>query len=209
MADYEVIQDSEVEPGAPLLSSLGFRFRDNPIAIAQGAAGSPRIVSDALEDGAFTVSKIATTGDVVAGGSTAFTLLSGGTSGGGLDPWGTDNTSYWSPSVDVVHRYSFVRGRSMSVVIRSGGSIRCRSRAGRTSGGGDFEHRVLRNFSTQATWSDSSTDDNRTVDVTVEPYDIITFQLRAGSSTVNWRDVEIQTTSETTGRLKVIPIGGV
>jgi len=41
--DYLVINDSEVEPGAPLLSSLGVRWRDNAIAIAQGASGAPRI----------------------------------------------------------------------------------------------------------------------------------------------------------------------
>ena len=46
--DYLVINDSEVEPGAPLLSSLGVRWRDNAIAIAQGASGAPRIENDAL-----------------------------------------------------------------------------------------------------------------------------------------------------------------
>ena len=46
--DYLVIDDSEVEPGAPILSSLGVRWRDNAIAIAQGASGAPRIENDAL-----------------------------------------------------------------------------------------------------------------------------------------------------------------
>ena len=46
--DYLIINDSEVEPGAPILSSLGVRWRDNAIAIAQGASGAPRIENDAL-----------------------------------------------------------------------------------------------------------------------------------------------------------------
>lgn len=59
MADYEVILDAELEPGAPITSSIGFRFRDNPVAIAEGAAGAPRVSSGALEDASVTSAKIA------------------------------------------------------------------------------------------------------------------------------------------------------
>lgn len=41
MADYIVINDVEVEPEAPIISSLGVRWRDNAIAIAEGADGAP------------------------------------------------------------------------------------------------------------------------------------------------------------------------
>ena len=43
MADWRVIDDDEVEPDAPLTSSLAFAWRDNPIAIAEGAPGAPRL----------------------------------------------------------------------------------------------------------------------------------------------------------------------
>ena len=66
--DYLIINDSEVEPGAPILSSLGVRWRDNAIAIAQGAPGAPRIdglqnpavLTGGIANGAVTQSKVAT-----------------------------------------------------------------------------------------------------------------------------------------------------
>lgn len=50
MADYRTIADSEVDPDAPLTSSLGYAWRDNPIAIAEGATGAPRIEDSALSN---------------------------------------------------------------------------------------------------------------------------------------------------------------
>lgn len=48
MADYRTIADAEVDPDAPLTSSLGYAWRDNPIAIAEGATGAPRISDAAM-----------------------------------------------------------------------------------------------------------------------------------------------------------------
>lgn len=48
MPDYRVIADSEVQPDAPVTSSLGFALRDNPAAIAQGADGAPKVRSEGL-----------------------------------------------------------------------------------------------------------------------------------------------------------------
>ena len=48
MPDYRVIADSEVQPDAPVTSSLGFALRDNPAAIAEGAPGAPKVRSEAL-----------------------------------------------------------------------------------------------------------------------------------------------------------------
>jgi len=58
MPEYQEILDSEVQPEAPLTSSLGVRFRDNPMAVWEGAAGAPRIQTDALSDSAVTQGKI-------------------------------------------------------------------------------------------------------------------------------------------------------
>ena len=48
MPDYRVVADSEVQPDAPVTSSLGFALRDNPAAIAQGALNAPKVRSEGL-----------------------------------------------------------------------------------------------------------------------------------------------------------------
>lgn len=51
MADYTAIQNDSIEPDAPVLSRIGFALRDNPIAIAEGAPGAPRIQQGAMATG--------------------------------------------------------------------------------------------------------------------------------------------------------------
>lgn len=48
MADWTNITDSQVDPDAPLTSELAYAWRDNPVAIAEGAVGAPRIAPGAL-----------------------------------------------------------------------------------------------------------------------------------------------------------------
>lgn len=48
MADYIAQPDTAVDPDAPVTSDLMYALRDNPIAIAEGAAGAPRIADAAL-----------------------------------------------------------------------------------------------------------------------------------------------------------------
>ena len=43
MADWATITDTQVDPDAPLTSGLGYALRDNPIAIAEGSTGAPKI----------------------------------------------------------------------------------------------------------------------------------------------------------------------
>ena len=45
MADWLNITDTQVDPDAPLTSQLAYGWRDNPIAIAEGAAGAPYVQS--------------------------------------------------------------------------------------------------------------------------------------------------------------------
>jgi len=49
MADWTTIPDSSVEPGKPIRSIDGLALRDNPVAIAEGAVGAPRIVGRAAK----------------------------------------------------------------------------------------------------------------------------------------------------------------
>ena len=43
MTSYITITDAETDPEAPLTATLAKKWRDNPIAITEGAAGAPRI----------------------------------------------------------------------------------------------------------------------------------------------------------------------
>lgn len=43
MADWTNITDTAVDPDAPLTSQLAYAWRDNPIAMGEGAAGAPYV----------------------------------------------------------------------------------------------------------------------------------------------------------------------
>ena len=58
MADYVSIQNENLEPGAPWISATAFALRDNPVAIAEGAAGAPRIQAGGIGTGAVTNAKV-------------------------------------------------------------------------------------------------------------------------------------------------------
>lgn len=49
MADWTTLADSQLDPDAPLTSELAYAWRDNPIAIAEGAVGAPRVQPEALD----------------------------------------------------------------------------------------------------------------------------------------------------------------
>lgn len=48
MADWTNVLDSAQDPDAPVTSEWGYAMRDNPIAIAEGAAGAPKVQGRAL-----------------------------------------------------------------------------------------------------------------------------------------------------------------
>ena len=48
MATWTTIPDSSLEPGKPIRSIDALALRDNPVAIAEGQSGAPRIVDAAL-----------------------------------------------------------------------------------------------------------------------------------------------------------------
>lgn len=48
MADYVAQTDSQLDPDAPLTSELAYGWRDNLIAVTEGAPGAPRIEDAAL-----------------------------------------------------------------------------------------------------------------------------------------------------------------
>lgn len=48
MATWTTIPDSSLEPGKPIRSIDALALRDNPVAIAEGQSGAPRVVDAAL-----------------------------------------------------------------------------------------------------------------------------------------------------------------
>lgn len=60
MATYTTITDAEIEPEKPVTTSLMNRLRDNPLAIAEGASGAPRIQQGAIDSGAVGQSQLKT-----------------------------------------------------------------------------------------------------------------------------------------------------
>ena len=60
MVDYIPIAETEDDPEAPITSSWGKRVRNNPIAIAEGASGAPRIEEPAYDDESVSTRALAT-----------------------------------------------------------------------------------------------------------------------------------------------------
>jgi hypothetical protein len=58
MANWTTIPDASLAPDAPARSVDALALRDNPVAIAEGASGAPRIVAAALDTDSVTTSKI-------------------------------------------------------------------------------------------------------------------------------------------------------
>lgn len=82
MASYILITDAEVDPEAPITSYLGNRWRDNPIAIAERAAGAPRVKPSTME-------RLTGSGNwTVPAGVTRVKVRLVGGGGGSIDPAG-------------------------------------------------------------------------------------------------------------------------
>src|SRR5690625_142609 len=58
MAQWTNIPTDRIEPGKPIRAIDGLALRDNPIAIAEGASGAPRIQTNGIANSAVTNSKI-------------------------------------------------------------------------------------------------------------------------------------------------------
>jgi|SRR5690625_948845 len=59
MAQWTNIPTDRIEPGKPIRAIDGLALRDNPIAIAEGASGAPRVQTNGIADSAVTTDKIA------------------------------------------------------------------------------------------------------------------------------------------------------
>lgn len=85
MATWTTIPDSSLEPGKPIRSIDALALRDNPVAIAEGASGAPRVALPAIVDalasqvhaaiGTITVAWNTTTTNVASNGTIAGSSL--------------------------------------------------------------------------------------------------------------------------------------
>jgi len=167
MADYVAIQNANLEPGAPWISSTAFALRDNPEAIAQGAAGAPRIQEGAMGAGSIAIDKASS---ISAGSSVKFRRDAETV---------TSSTSF----VTVVDEYIANTGSSVRVYVDQRVSVG-------DANDRQSEVRVLRNGSVMQSWTtQSQTFVSRSVDVSFSQHDRIRIQHRetsgdAGNSTL-------------------------
>ena len=173
MADWTNIANTALQPGAPVRSIDGVALRDNPIAIAEGAAGAPRIVNAAITNRTIRGIKLmriqeAPVVSVNAGDNSAalgVTIVTGTTS--------TVSTNFVTARTVTIDKYT--------------GSLRFGfTHCGGSGTGGDgttlssrSEARILKNGSVLATWTSGfSSCSNRSIDVSITTGDVITIQHR-------------------------------
>lgn len=120
MADWTSIADTEVDPDAPVTSELGYAWRDNPIAIAEGALGAPRVEGRALDVHLGTLNLSGTTaggfvdldrhswlrGDAVSVGGGNFQARYSNNNGSTFGSWqticGMGNNSVWNGVIKAI-----------------------------------------------------------------------------------------------------------
>ena len=171
MADYIGITEAQSNPFAPLTSELVKQLRDNPLAIAEGAAGAPRVQTKALEG-------------PVAGNTHVINNLQLGTVG-------SNGTIY--PSTQANRLAS--AEQHVGVLCLVDGSIRCAAQHRSVTGGTRSSFlRILRNGTQLIEWQTNSTSfQSRQLDVTVSAGDIVVFQQRTSNSNSSseWRNIRI------------------
>lgn len=177
---YRGIAGSETNPEAPVTTSLMKALAENPVAIAEGDAGAPRIRTSALV--------------APAAGSTTIARWFGSNTYTTGTP-----SSLWA---DAGLGRAYVEGRNVGFMVLVPGRIRAMvdHRRAPSASGVTCQVRVLLNGSVVNTWSTSG--DSfvaRQADIDVVLGDIVSFQLRkedvlpAGDA--QWRNMRIASSS--------------
>ena len=168
MSTWSNIPDDVLEPGKPIRSVDAIALRNNPVAIALGAAGAPRVLTAALQP-------------PVAGDTHVL--------------WSQNSTEstahgYHQPAT---HRY-FDSSRHMGVLCLVPGTIRCRLEHRTSNSAASSFVRILRNGTQLAECSTASTTFvARTLDVAVTLGDQVIFQQRhvGTTGTAEWRNLQV------------------
>jgi hypothetical protein len=177
MATWTNVANTSLEPGSPARSVDAFALRDNPIAIAEGAAGAPRIAGQqgpavqtaGLFDGAVTNNKLQTP---IAGTNHLIMRLQEA-------PVGNTNTSYFPTG----HNNRSNTGAHLGVTCLVAGTITAFLQHRRTGSGTAFV-RILKNEALIQEWSSTSTAfTTRQVNISVAVGDVIIIQWRSSADT--------------------------
>jgi hypothetical protein len=166
MADWTEQDPNSLLPGKPWTAAKALASFENPVAIAEGAPGAPRIVTPALV---------------------------GPVAGGGFILWRQDATVFTvAPTyLDVgLHRY-FDIARHVGFLCLVPGTIRCSFEHAAGGPGGYSDVRIIKNGTALQSWSNSSTSFvARSLDVTIDTGDQVIFQ-QVGHPSIGgqWRNL--------------------
>jgi len=138
MADWTTIPDSSIEPGKPIRSIDGLALRDNPIAIAEGAAGAPRNTDASLSTTATNTGRdwvLARNALSAVGAVGTYAMLGRpqGVGGSSVGPGGTSAGSslrYTGASISA-NAQSYISGTSPSGTWRCMGNFQAVSSGGK------------------------------------------------------------------------------
>jgi hypothetical protein len=180
MATWTNIANTSLEPGSPARSVDAFALRDNPIAIAEGAAGAPRIVNQAIQDRTIRGIKLMRIQDApvvtVSAANPGLDASIGRTFVGGTTL--TTSTSFVTAATITIDKYTgslrftFAhRGAFESFVDGQGNPFTASAKS---------QARILKNGTQIAIWESNftSTVFTRTIDSTITPGDVFVLQHR-------------------------------
>jgi hypothetical protein len=173
MTTWTTIPTASLEPGAPARSVDALALRDNPIAIAEGASGAPKVRTPALQPPA-------------GGGTYKLLRLVGAIE------VATSNTTYLSPEI---HRGAVYVDAHIPFVVLVPGvvSVWLEHRASGALGATSYA-RVVKNGVVVTEWSTTSTTMvARAVDVSAAVGDVIAVHQRTsdGSWASYWTNVYV------------------
>ena len=186
MAEFTVIPDANLEPDKPARSIDALALRDNPIAIAEGAAGAPRIQTAAIQDGAVTAEKLA---PPTAGIAHLIMRLQEA-------EISTDGTAYTNVGFHNRRDERFHLG--VTVLVPGVITAYVQHRRTITTGSLIAYVRVLKNGVQVQEWSTTSSSFvTRQVDISVDVGDVIIFQQRISdnATSARWGSLRIYSNS--------------
>ena len=181
MADWTTIADASIEAGKPIRAIDGRALRDNPIAIAQGAAGAPRIAGQqgpAVETGGITNRHlIGLHAARVTDASIPVLTVSAS------DNVNLDFAAPFTQGALITSSVSFVAARTY-IIRKATGTARFRASHRVEAGNPTIELRLLRNGSQIAIFSHSGINFlDRVVDSAIAENDVFVWEHRRTSGT--------------------------
>ena len=163
MADYIGITEAQSNPFAPLTSELIKQLRDNPLAIAEGAEGAPRLYGKAAvprsQQAELPVLSLSASDDVILGDLNY---------SGNFSSISTNSSNFQSAGI-------------ITSVLMSG-TVRFRATQSATpaleGGSAASEIRILKNGSVIQTYASSFPSTDRSIDLSVAVGDTFEWQVR-------------------------------